>query len=176
MSAYSSQGLSVNFSSVHYRTYDDAGEIVSKTSFGETDTSLGRVNALSIPPPHNSTSLKARLSQAEKLPAYDFKLFKDDSGEIILNSDEVLDFLSDNYPGIIADEPVAIVYDPQQAICDPIPQGFSRSLRANVACSGYPWLEILHASTLTSFVFQLWEQVIRDGTHRQRGRFSTLME
>lgn len=116
---------------VHYRTYDDAGEIASKTSFDETDTSLGRVNALSVPPPHNGTSLKARLSQAERLPAHDFKLFKDDSGEIILNSDKNVNFLSDNYPGIIADEPLAIVYDPQH----PIPQGFPRKLRAHVACT-----------------------------------------
>ncbi|KIK03629.1 hypothetical protein K443DRAFT_94770 [Laccaria amethystina LaAM-08-1] len=121
---------------VHYRTYDNAGKIVSKTSFDETDTSLGRLDALSVPPPHNGTSLKARLSQAEKLSASDFKLFKDDSGEIILNCDKVVNFLSDNYPGIIADEPVAIVYDPQQATCDPIPQGFSRKLRSKVTGMG----------------------------------------
>ena len=148
---------------------------MSKTSFDETDTSLGRVNTLSVPPPHNGTSLKARISQAEKLPAYDFKLFRDDSGEIILNCDEVVNFLSDNYPGIIADEPVAIVYDPQQAICDPIPQGFSRQLRANVVCSGYPrrcWRLLL---LLISFLFQPWGPMIRRGTHRHRGRFSTQM-
>ncbi|KIK03655.1 hypothetical protein K443DRAFT_676650 [Laccaria amethystina LaAM-08-1] len=113
---------------VHYRTYDDAGEIVSKTSFDETDTSLGRINALSVPPPHNGTSLKARLSQAEKLLAYDFTLYKDDNGEMIFNYDEVINFFSDNYPGIIGDEPVAIVYVP-------MPQGFSRELRSNVACT-----------------------------------------
>jgi hypothetical protein len=82
--------------------------------------------------------LKARLSQVEKLLAYDFKLFKDDSGEIILSCDEDVNFLSDNYPGIIADEPAAIVYDPQQVVCDPIPQAFSRKLRSNVAGSRYP--------------------------------------
>lgn len=131
---------------VHYRTYDDAGEIVSKTSFDKTDTSLGRVNALSVPPPHNGACLKARLRQAENLPAYDFKLYKDDSGETILNCDEGVNILSDDYPGIIADEPVAIVYNSQQALCDPIPQGFPRKIRA-LACKMGAHDPTWHSST-----------------------------
>jgi hypothetical protein len=112
--------------------------------------------------------LKARLSQAEKLLAYDFTLYKDDNGEMIFNYDEVINFFSDNYPGIIGDEPVAIVYVP-------MPQGFSRELRSNVACSGYPRRYYMLLFLLISFVFQLWELMIRHGTHRQQARFSTPM-
>jgi hypothetical protein len=86
-----------------------------------TDTSLGRINVLSVPLPHNGTSLKARISQAEKVHADDVKLFKDDSGENILNDSDVVDFLSATYPGVVADDPVAIVYETH---------GFSKRLRA----------------------------------------------
>jgi len=58
---------------------------MSKTSFGKPDTSLGRINMLFLPPPHNGASLKAGLNQVEKIPACDVKIFKDDSGENPLN-------------------------------------------------------------------------------------------
>lgn len=87
-----------------------------------TDTSLGRINVLSVPLPHNGTSLKDRISQAEKVLADDVKLFEDDSGEDTLNDNDVIDFLSDTYPGVVADDPVAIVYEPH---------GFPKRLRAN---------------------------------------------
>ena len=50
---------------VHYRVYEENGEVVSKTSFDENDSSLGRINILSIPPPHDVVSSKARLSKAK---------------------------------------------------------------------------------------------------------------
>lgn len=107
---------------VHYRLYDEGGELASKTSFVMTDTSLGRINVLSVPLPHNGTSLKDRISQAEKVLADNVKLFEDDSGEDTLNDNDVIDFLSDTYPGVVEDDPVAIVYEPH---------GFPKRLRAN---------------------------------------------
>jgi len=98
-----------------------------------TDTSLGRINVLSVPLPHNGASLKARISRAEKVLADNVKLFKDDSGENTLNDNDVVDFLSDNYPGVVVDDPMAIVYEqqkPTQPSSEPELHGFWKRLRA----------------------------------------------
>lgn len=119
---------------VYYRIYDQDGEIASKTSFDQTDTSLGRINILFFPPPHHGASLKARLSQVEEITACDVKIFKDDSGEDTLMDNDIVDLLSDTYPGVTADEPMAIVCSPQKPIpaSDPMPPGFSKLLRATL--------------------------------------------
>ncbi|EDQ99077.1 uncharacterized protein LACBIDRAFT_335368 [Laccaria bicolor S238N-H82] len=118
---------------VYYRVYEEAGEVSSKTSFDETDLSLGRVTGLSVPPPHSGASLEACLIQAEKIPSQNVKLFKDDGGENILNHNEVLDLFSDNYPGVLLDDPIAIVHGPkkQEHASEPEPHSFSKRLRAN---------------------------------------------
>ena len=97
-----------------------------------TDTSLGRINVFSIPLPHNGTSLKARISKAEKVLAENVKLFKDNSGENTLNDNDDVDFLSDTYPGVVVDDPVAVVCRPQKPkpASEPTPYGFSKRLRA----------------------------------------------
>ena len=130
-----------------------------------TDTSLGRINVYSVPLPHNGTSLKARISQAEKVLGDNVKLFEDDSGENTLNDNDVVDFLSDTYPGVLADDPVAIVYEND---------GFSKRLRATQDSSARP-STMFHASLIVA-IFQPWEIMIRRGTRRERGRFSTQME
>ena len=131
-----------------------------------TDASLGRINVFSVPLPHNGTSLKARISQAEKVLGDDVKLFKDDSGEVSLNDNDVVDFLSDTYPGVVADDPVAIVYETSN--------GFSKRLRATQDSSARP-STMFYASLIVA-IFQPWEIMIRRGTRRERGRFSKQME
>ena len=49
---------------VYYRIYDEDGAISSKTSATPDDVCLGRINAKSVPPPHNVNSLKRRLAKA----------------------------------------------------------------------------------------------------------------
>ena len=94
----------------HYCLYDEGGELALKTSFqGMTDT-LGRIKVLSVPLPQNGTYLKARISQAEKVLDDNVKVFKDDSGENTIKDHDV-DFPSSTYPGVVADDPVAIVYE-----------------------------------------------------------------
>ena len=126
------QSQSVDLFSVYYRVYNEDGEIASKTSFDKTDTSLGRINMLCFSPPHHGASLKARLNQVEKISAFDVKIYKDDSGENILGDNDVVDLLSDTYPGVTADEPMAIVCSPQKPIpaSAPRPPGLSKLLRA----------------------------------------------
>ena len=57
--------------SVYYRAYDDDGEIVSKTALDENNPSLGRVNTLSVPPPHTVSSLKNRIIIFEDLSGHE---------------------------------------------------------------------------------------------------------
>lgn len=96
-----------------------------------TDTSLGRIKVLSVPLPHNGTSLNARLSRTEKILADSAKPFKDDSGENTVKDHDV-DFPSDTYPSVVADDPVVIAYEPQQpkSASELELHGFSKRLKA----------------------------------------------
>ena len=97
--------------SVYYRIYDDDGEIVSKTSFGENNTSLGRVNTLSVPPPHTMSSLKNRIMMSEGLSGHNVQLFEDEGSDSAMNDSDALTLLSDTFPGFIEDQPMAITYE-----------------------------------------------------------------
>ena len=61
---------------VFYRVYDGVGEMSSKTHFDKDDTSLGRVDVLSIAPPRTVSFLKSRLLKAEDCPDDDVQLFE----------------------------------------------------------------------------------------------------
>jgi len=131
---------------VHYRVYEENGEVVSKTSFDENDSSLGRINILSIPPPHAIASLKACLSKAEGASGRSFQLFEDACGEITMKDDDIITFLTDSYPGASGEEPIAVVYsklketisEPKAAIprptapVSPLPPGFSKRIKAYI--------------------------------------------
>ena len=108
---------------VHYRVYEENGEVVSKTSFDENDSSLGRINILSIPPPHTVVSLKARLAKAEGALGRSFQLFEDVGGEITMKDDDIITFLTDGYPGAYEEEPMAVVYSkPKETKSHAVPQ------------------------------------------------------
>ena len=97
--------------SVYYLVYDDDGEIVSKTSFDESNPSLGRVNSLSVPPPHTVSSLKNRIIISEDLSDHNVQLFEDGASESPINDSDALTLLSDTYPGFLEDRPIAITYE-----------------------------------------------------------------
>jgi hypothetical protein len=71
--------------SVHYRVYNNNGEATSKTSFDETDTAVGRIDILSIPPPYSVASLKRRLRKAEEISDPDPQLFEDEDSKTAMN-------------------------------------------------------------------------------------------
>jgi len=96
---------------VYYRVYDDDGGAVSKTSFDENDPSLGRVNTLSIPPPHTVSSLKNHIIQSEDLSGQNFQLFEDEGSDSAMNDSDALTLFSDTLPGFIEDRPIAITYE-----------------------------------------------------------------
>ena len=89
--------------------------MASKASFDEDDTSLGRIDVLSVSPPHTVASLKACIAKAEGMTDYDLQTFEDDTGEIIMKDEDTVTILSDVYPGILQDAPIAIVFNSKKA-------------------------------------------------------------
>ncbi|KIK05984.1 hypothetical protein K443DRAFT_3517 [Laccaria amethystina LaAM-08-1] len=101
---------------VYYRTYssEGKGEEKAKTSFDESDISLGRINTLFIAPPHTAGSLKACIAKVEGLvtPGHalykDMELFDDMDNDAAMSDADVISFLGDTYPGSDEGDPVAL--------------------------------------------------------------------
>ena len=89
--------------------YNKMGETTSKTSFDEDDPALGRINSLSIAPPFNVSSLKARLAKVEGVGDNNSQLFEDLSADGPMSDSDGIAFLTDQYPGSTVDEPMAFV-------------------------------------------------------------------
>ncbi|EDR07205.1 uncharacterized protein LACBIDRAFT_299134 [Laccaria bicolor S238N-H82] len=102
---------------VYYRVYlsESEGEAKAKTSFDESDISLGRINTLSIAPPHTAGSLKARIAKVEGLvtPGHalykDMELFQDTDSDAAMNDTDIISFQGDDYPGSDKRDHVALV-------------------------------------------------------------------
>ena len=102
---------------VYYRIYssEGKGEKKAMTSFDENDISLGRINTLSIAPPHTSGSLKACIAKVEGLvtPGHalykDMELFQDTDSDAAMSDTDVISFQGDTYPGSDEGDPVALV-------------------------------------------------------------------
>ena len=101
---------------VYYRVYSsEGGDIKAKTSFDESDISLGRISTLFIAPPHTAESLKARIAKVEGLvtPGHalyeDMKLFQDVNSDAAMNDTDIISFQSDTHPGSNEGNPVALV-------------------------------------------------------------------
>ena len=101
---------------VYYRVYlsEREGEEKAKTSFDESDISLGRINTLFIAPPHTAGSLKACIAKVEGLvtPGHalykDMELFQDMCGDAAMSDTDVISFQGDTYPGSDEGDPVAL--------------------------------------------------------------------
>jgi hypothetical protein len=96
---------------VYYRVYDEDCGAVSKTSFDEDDPSLGRVNTLSVPPPHTVSCLKNFIIRSEGISGHNVDLFEDEGSESPMNDSDALTLLSDTFPGFVEDRPIAITYE-----------------------------------------------------------------
>ena len=97
-------------SPVYYRLYDDDGEAVSKTSFDEDDSSMGRIDTYTIPPPHTVASLKERLIHVEGVLGHDVQLLENEDGEVTLNDSDAIALLTDNCPGSNEGQPIVFTY------------------------------------------------------------------
>jgi hypothetical protein len=102
---------------VYYRVYLSEGtrDEKAKTSFDESDISLGRIDTLFIAPPHTAGSLKACIAKVEGLvtPGHalykDMELFDDMDDDTAMSDTDVISFLGDTYPGSDEGDPVAVV-------------------------------------------------------------------
>lgn len=96
---------------LYYRVYKGTeGAIASKTHFDVDDNTLGRIDVLSIAPPHTVASLKSRIVKTEGTIVYrKMQIFKDIDGEELMNDKDHLSLQADTYPGCEEDDPIAIV-------------------------------------------------------------------
>jgi len=95
---------------VYYRLYDNDGEAVSKTSFDESDSSLGRIDTFTIPPPHRVASLKDCLVHVEGVLGNDVQLLENEDGEVTLNDGDAIALLIDDFPGSKEDQLIVFAY------------------------------------------------------------------
>ncbi|KIJ97962.1 hypothetical protein K443DRAFT_104775 [Laccaria amethystina LaAM-08-1] len=96
---------------LYYRVYKETeGAIASKTHFDLDDNTLGRIDMLSVAPPHIVASLKSRIIKAEgNIVNQNMQIFKNIDGEEMMNDKDHLSFQADTYPGCEEDDPIAIV-------------------------------------------------------------------
>ena len=102
---------------VYYRVYSSEGkrDEKAKTSFDESDISLGRINTLFIAPPHTAGSLKACIAKVEGLVTpglalyKDMELFADMDSDAAMSDTDVISFQGDSYLGSDQGDPVALV-------------------------------------------------------------------
>jgi len=102
---------------VYYRVYLSEGkrDEKAKTSFDESDISLGRINTLFITPPHTSGSLKACIAKLEGLvtPGHalykDMEVFGDMNSDVAMSDTDVISFQGDTFPGSDEGDPIALV-------------------------------------------------------------------
>jgi hypothetical protein len=99
---------------VHYRLYDEEGAMSSKTAFDMDDSSLGRIETLSIVPPQTLASLRSQVMTVERLVNQNIQLFEDVDGEVPMNDNDVhISFQTQVYPGHDEDQPITIVCSQQ---------------------------------------------------------------
>ena len=85
----------------------------SKAAFDESDTSLGRIDTLSIAPPRTVSFLKYRIMKVEGIVDQKIQLFEDTDGEVLMRDDGYPPFYAETFPGCVEDNPLAVVYSPK---------------------------------------------------------------
>ena len=117
---------------MYYRLYDHDGEAVSKTSFDESDSSLGRIDIFTTPPPQTVASLKECLIHVEGVLDHDVQLLENEDGEVTLNDGDAIALLAGNCLGSKEGQPIVFTYARNAADKTTTPEGpsFSKRLRA----------------------------------------------
>ena len=97
---------------VYYLLYADNYELTSKVAFDPEESSLGRIQAVSISPPHSPATIKRCISRVERTPAI---AHADLFADITCNSplkEDYISLLRTDCPGLSPTEPMAIVLAP----------------------------------------------------------------
>ena len=79
-------------------------------AFDKSNTFLGRVDTLSVAPPHTVASLKSRIAKAESITDWEIQLFENTDGEALMKDADRAPFLAETFPGCLEDDPLALVY------------------------------------------------------------------
>jgi hypothetical protein len=109
--------------------------VTSKVSFDSEEPSLGRIRADSIVPPHTLASIKRCISRVEGNPALaSADLFADFSCDAPMKEGHI-PILTGDCPGLIQDEPMALVQTDKSDIS--LPEPYTRRIRAK-----YDWSEL----------------------------------
>ena len=123
------------------------GAIASKTHFSSDDNTLGRIDILSVAPPHTVASLKSRIVKTEGTRLYQkMQIFKDIDGEELMNDEDHLSFQADTYPGCEEDDPIAIV-------C--LERTFSKSIRVKMTWGTSFYFDFMSDGAVLTWLEQL---------------------
>ena len=71
---------------------------------------MGRIDIVTIPPPHTVTSLKDRLVHVEGVSGHGVQLLENEDGEVTLNAGDAIALLTDIFPGSTEDQPIVFTY------------------------------------------------------------------
>jgi len=137
----------------------------SKTAFDMDDSSLGRIETLSIVPPQTLASLRSQVMTVERLVNQNIQLFEDVDGEVPMNDNDVhISFQTQVYPGHDEDQPITIVCSQQSRRevkeaqnTNQIDSSFSQQIKGGV---NWNPIAVLHVDWLP---FKLNEIMYTDG-------------
>ena len=101
--------LAYSFHPVYYRLYDEDGVLASKMSFDLEDSSLGRIETFSIPPPQTVSLLSFQVMKAEGFVPRAVQLYQDMDGEVLMIHNDRLPLQAQAYLGHLEDEPITVV-------------------------------------------------------------------
>ena len=89
--------------------------MISTTAFDMDDSSLGRIDTLSVVPPQTLASLRSQVMKAEGLVNKTVQLFEDMDGEVPMNDNDIYILPSQTqvYAGHDEDQPITIVCSQQ---------------------------------------------------------------
>ena len=148
---------------VYYLLYADDYEIPSKVAFDPEGSSLGRIRADSVAPPHCPTSIKRCISRVEGNPtlAWHADLFADTSSDTPLKEGHISILRTDG-PGLCPNTPMAIVQIKLPSITD------GKYLIKNRAADIY-WYAVLTGKPFMTVYFHInpTEFMIRVKYHNQ---------
>ena len=95
---------------------------------------MGRIDVVTVPPPHTVASLKYRLVHVEGVSGNNIQLLENEDGEVTLDDGDAIALLTDDFPGSNEDQAIVFTYTrnaPDKTTAPEIPS-FSKCLTSKV--------------------------------------------